>query len=140
MNLVTCTRRLECDAGHRLLRHEGKCRNYHGHRYVFEVTVQAPELDDVGRVVDFSFIKDKVGTWLDTHLDHGMVLQDGDPLIAALVAEGCKVHVVSFSPTSENLARYVYGVAVTMLPAPLRVVRVRCWETPNCFSDYEADR
>ncbi len=138
MKNVSCTRRLEVDAGHRLLKHEGKCRNYHGHRYVFEITVEAPSLDEVGRIVDFSFIKDKVGLWLDTHIDHGMVLERGDPLIGPIKDAGSKLLVVDFSPTSENLAQYVLGVATDLLPAPLRVARVRCYETPNCFSDAEA--
>lgn len=137
--MITCTRRLEIDAGHRLLKHEGKCRNYHGHRYVFEVTCEAPELDEVGRVVDFSVIKEKVGTWLDTHLDHGMVLETGDPLAEELFKLGMKVYTVSFPPTSENLARFVYGIAFSEFQGtPVKVVRVRCYETPNCFSDYEA--
>ena len=41
------TRRMPAvDAGHRLQRHESKCRSLHGHRYEFELTVEAAELDD----------------------------------------------------------------------------------------------
>jgi 6-pyruvoyltetrahydropterin/6-carboxytetrahydropterin synthase len=49
-------RRIEIDAGHRLLKHEGKCRNLHGHRYVFEVEAQSKQLDSVGRGIDFSIL------------------------------------------------------------------------------------
>ena len=62
--MVRITRRLEIDSGHRLMKHEGKCRNYHGHRYVFEATVEGPGLDEVGRIVDFSVIKERLGGWL----------------------------------------------------------------------------
>ncbi len=41
----------------------------------------------MGRVVDFSVVKAKVGAWLDAYIDHGMVLQRGDPMIAFLVEQ-----------------------------------------------------
>lgn len=151
----TATRRLEIDAGHRLLNHEGKCANYHGHRYVFDVTC-AGDLDEVGRVVDFSVIKEKVGGWLDRHWDHGMVLQAGDPLVPLLRGEtlvdalvtaahlpqvpvGIKgrVFVMDEPPTAENLARRLWFEAHRLLNGSgVRVTHVRCWETPNCWSDY----
>jgi len=36
MSHVTITRVFEIDYGHRLLKHPGKCVNYHGHRGRFE--------------------------------------------------------------------------------------------------------
>ena len=58
--MIEITRRLEFDAGHRVLGHEGKCKNLHGHRYSAEITVTAPDLDGLGRVIDFGVIKEKV--------------------------------------------------------------------------------
>ena len=34
--MITCTRRIEFDAAHRILNHESKCKMLHGHRYVVE--------------------------------------------------------------------------------------------------------
>lgn len=133
--IPTITRILEIDYGHRLLNHEGKCRNYHGHRAVIEVTCSASGLDFVGRVIDFSVIKDVFGTWLDDNLDHGMILQTGDPMIWLLKENNSKVLVVKFSPTSENLATYLLAVARTMLCDRVRVDRLRFYETPNCWAD-----
>jgi 6-pyruvoyltetrahydropterin/6-carboxytetrahydropterin synthase len=133
------TRRLEIDMGHRLLAHEGKCANYHGHRYVFDITCAAEELDGVGRVVDFSVVKELVGGWLDANWDHGMILQSGDPLIQMLTDVGSRLYVVRCSPTAENLARLLCEQAATLLkPSGVRVVGVRCWETPNCWADHAA--
>lgn len=135
MSVHTITRVLEIDAGHRLLRHEGKCRNYHGHRYVWHITCGSNVLDNVGRVIDFSVVKELVGGWLDEHFDHGMILQQGDPMLPLLVETGCKHFVVEFSPTSENLAAYVKGIATDLLsPHGVEVISVTCFETPNCFS------
>ena len=37
--MVTITRRLEFDAGHRIPHHANQCRHLHGHRYALEITV-----------------------------------------------------------------------------------------------------
>lgn len=81
------TRRFEFDYGHRVLGHEGKCRHLHGHRGRAEVTVSASELDDLGRVIDFSVIKEKVGSWIDEHWDHNLLLHPEDPLWALFNCE-----------------------------------------------------
>lgn len=134
----TCTRILEFDAGHRLQRHESKCRNVHGHRYRAEVTCQG-DLDAVGRVIDFSAIKSVVGNWLDAVLDHGFIVQKGDPLIPALEADGTKIHIVPFSPTAEHLAEYIAQKAQALLAdSHIAVTRVVLWETPNCFAEWRA--
>lgn len=131
------TRRLEFDAGHRLLDHEGKCRNLHGHRYTLELTVSGPTLDAVGRVIDFSVLKSIVGGWIDEHLDHGYIGQVGDELLDAARTAGSKVHVVRFPPTAEHLAAYLFDRATELLQdRGILVVRVRLYETPNGWADY----
>jgi 6-pyruvoyltetrahydropterin/6-carboxytetrahydropterin synthase len=132
------TRRLEFDYGHRLLNHEGKCRNVHGHRGVVELTCEAAELDAVGRVIDFGVVKAVVGGWLDDKLDHGYIGQAEDPILEAARKAGSKVYSVSFPPTAEHLARYLFDVASNLLGGSyqIRVVRVRLYETPNGWADY----
>lgn len=139
--MITCTRRLEIDAGHRVTGHESKCRNVHGHRYAFEVTVGAPELDPVGRVVDFGAVKAVLGTWLDEQLDHGYVHHHLDAVGATLAQAGHKTFAMPQhlgEPTAENLATLVGLKAIELLPG-LQVVSVRCWETPNCYADWTAE-
>lgn len=132
--MIAIVKRLEIDAGHRLLRHEGKCRNVHGHRYAFEIEAVGPELDEVGRVIDFSVIKEVVGGWLDRNLDHGFIVQEGDPLVSILAVLESKVYVMASPPTAENLAEHVRAICLGALAAklhPVKVVRVTCWETPT---------
>lgn len=131
------TRILEIDAGHRLLQHEGKCRNLHGHRYSFEITMTAEKLDAVGRVVDFGVVKQAVGTWLDDTLDHAFIIQHGDPLLVFLLEHKQKHFIMSKPPTAENMAELVCTSAAVLLhDYPITVTQVRCWETPNSFADY----
>ena len=136
MRPAQITRRLEFDAGHRLLQHESKCRNLHGHRYALELTCEALQLDAVGRVVDFGVLKAKVGGWLDDRLDHGYIGQTGDPILEATRAAGCKVYEVDFPPTAEHLAAHLFEIAQGLLGRELRVVRVRLYETPNGWADF----
>lgn len=133
--MITITRKLEADVGHRLMGHESKCRNVHGHRYVFEVEVSADELDTVGRVIDFSVIKEKLGGWLDEHWDHAFLFQKGDPIESFLEAHDQRRFMMMVPPTAENIAHLFRGVAIDLMAEHgIKVESVRVWETPNCFA------
>jgi len=146
--VIRATRRIGIDAGHRVTRHESKCRNVHGHRYEVEVTVEAPVLDEVGRVADFGAMKELVGGWLLEHLDHGYIMAPWDEVGAHLEAGGLKVYRMpeGQEPTAENIAAHVLEVGQRLLldaygTVPggehpfLRVVQVRVYETPSCWAD-----
>jgi len=132
---ITITRRLEIDAGHRLMNHESKCRNAHGHRYVFEIEVTALSLDTIGRVIDFSVIKTELGGWLDRNWDHGFLYQKGDPIQTFLNEYAQKGYEMETTPTAENMALEFLGVARELMARhEIQVVSVKLWETPNCFA------
>lgn len=142
--MITCTRRLEWDAMHRIPRHESKCAAFHGHRYAAEITAHAPELDDRGRVVDFGVIKERVGGWIDQKWDHTALLMRGDPdpaipaLAASNAAAGRPVYWMDVPPTAENIAAELARVAGELLAdTGVRVVRVRIWETPNGSAEWD---
>ena len=141
---TTCTRIFGIDVGHRVMRHESKCAHVHGHRYGIEVTCAAPALDAVGRVVDFSVVKQVVGTWLDDNLDHGYAHHPDDPVGVYLHGQGQKTFAMPAEygePTAENMARLVGAVAGHLLAGHgIRVARVRVYETPNCWADWEGAR
>lgn len=149
----TITRRFTFHAGHRLLNHEGACRHLHGHSYVAKVTVTGPELDSVGRVIDFGVLKSLVGGWIDANWDHAFLVHPDDPLVwllrhgrwpyvddqlsAGAILAGSKLYIMpgQSNPTAENIAAVLFGIAQQLLPE-LQVVRVRIHETENCFADY----
>lgn len=140
--MLNITRRFEWDAAHRVLGHEGKCRHLHGHRYVGEVTVEAPALDHLGRVIDFSVIKERVGKWIDIYWDHNALFHREDPMVQqpqiyfSQNGRDPFLMPIGENPTAENIACYLFGMCQTLLLHPLRVVRVRIYETPNCWADY----
>lgn len=136
--MPTCTRRIEFDAAHRVMRHESKCRHLHGHRYVADVTCEAPALDSLGRVVDFGVIKERVGGWVDEYWDHATLLNGEDAELGALCERnGWRYDTLRGNPTAENIARVLFDVAEGLLEdAGVRVVHVRVYETPNCWADF----
>ena len=139
MRKIQCMRILEIDAGHRLVNHESKCRNAHGHRYKFEIHCEADGLDSVGRVIDFGAVKEIVGTWLDDNWDHAFIAQNEDPIVSFLQQNNQKHFLMSVPPTAENLAQIVMNICMVKLPKIIRCVKVVCWETPNCSAEVTED-
>lgn len=140
---ITCTRIFGIDVGHRVMRHESKCAHVHGHRYGIEVTCSSPQLDSVGRVVDFSVVKELVGQWLDHNLDHGYAHHPDDPVGQFLADNGNKTYAMPAEygePTAENIAQLVGHTAGRLLAAhSISVVHVRVYETPNCWADWRLE-
>lgn len=139
--MITCTRSFGFDAGHRIVGHESKCANLHGHRYTAEVTCKAPSLDHLGRVIDFGCIKEIIGAWIDEHWDHNMILFGDDPLLnmGTFTMFGKKrPYVMQDNPTAECMAIHLWYVASNLLKKKsIEVVKVRLWETPNCYAEFD---
>lgn len=136
--MIYMTRLLEFDAGHRLVGHESKCANLHGHRYKVEATIVGPNLDAVGRVIDFGVVKELLGGWLDTHWDHTMILWDQDPALETLRAleQPKPIFVMNKNPSAENMAHFLLHHLCPRLfdERGVQVIGIRLYETPNCIA------
>jgi 6-pyruvoyltetrahydropterin/6-carboxytetrahydropterin synthase len=127
------TREIRFCYGHRLLQYDGKCRHLHGHNGRALITVQADRLDALGMVVDFSTIKKVVSGWIDSHLDHRMILHKDDPVLPLLQQQNEPVFLMDVNPTAENIAKLIFDhVASQGFP----VVEVKLWETDDSFAVY----
>lgn len=126
-------RKIEFCYGHRLLNYAGKCRHLHGHNGKLLVTVRAPDLDDLGMVLDFSEIKRVISRWVDEELDHRMILCRDDPLVPVLQEFGEPLFLMNTNPTAENIAKLIFDYAVEQ---GIPVVEVRLFETPSCYASY----
>lgn len=165
--MITCTRRLQWCCGHRVVKHESKCRNPHGHNYVgfFHARASAallaqteqmglgsPELDGLGRVIDFGVLKEKIGGWIDENWDHGFLYWKNDD--AAMLMLGlfddqetqatgedfeAKSYALPTNPTAENMADHLLRVVCPKVldGTGVEVYRVVLWETENCFATAE---
>ncbi|ARP86449.1 6-carboxytetrahydropterin synthase QueD [Bordetella genomosp. 9] len=144
--MISVTRRLEFDAGHRIPDHRSQCRNLHGHRYVLEITlagdvVDAPGASDNGMVMDFSDIKAIAKAHVVDAWDHAFLVYAGDTAVRGFLESlpGHKTVVIDRIPTVENLARIAFEILqpqyLRHYGRDLRLARVRLYETPNCWAD-----
>ncbi|HWT70667.1 MAG TPA: 6-carboxytetrahydropterin synthase, partial [Oxalicibacterium sp.] len=81
--MLTITRKLEFDAGHRIPDHKSQCRNLHGHRYTLEITLVGEVIDeegssDNGMIMDFSDIKTLANQHLVDVWDHAFLVYEKD--------------------------------------------------------------
>jgi len=136
------TRIVEFDAAHRVMKHESKCATLHGHRYKVEITAEASQLDPVGRVIDFSVLKDRIGGWIEERWDHTTLLnhEDTEVLEAVKKFPGFKQpFALPYNPTAERMAAYLLCTVCPPLMAGtgVTVTKIKIWETPNCWAECE---
>lgn len=119
--------------GHRLLNYQGKCQHLHGHNARAVITLACDSLDDRGMVEDFSELKRLVWEWLDSEIDHTLLLHRDDPILPLLQDSGERVRVTEENPTAEVIARMIYEyVAAKGFP----VTDVTLWETETSYASY----
>jgi 6-pyruvoyltetrahydropterin/6-carboxytetrahydropterin synthase len=135
MPQCSVTRRVHFNAAHRLYnpkftdeRNEatfGRCNNpnFHGHNYELEVTVEGTIDPDTGYVMDLGILKELVEETLVRRLDHRNLNLDV-PWFRELI------------PTAENIAVVCWQQLKPALPAGL-ALRLRLWETPRNYVEYE---
>lgn len=97
---------------------EHPCSRLHGHNYVITVHLCAESLNSVGFVKDYREL-DNVKKYIDNTLDHRH-LND----------------IVSFNPTAENIAKYLYDIFKKEIP---ELYAVEVSETPKTTAIYEVD-
>ena len=146
--MLTITRKLEFDAGHRIPDHKSQCRNLHGHRYTLEITLVGAVIEeegssDNGMIMDFSDIKALAKEHLVDVWDHAFIVYARDEKVRGFLESMAehKTIVLDRIPTVENLAaeafRILSGVYDAHYGVNLKLKRIRLYETPNCWADVE---
>jgi 6-pyruvoyltetrahydropterin/6-carboxytetrahydropterin synthase len=105
-------RRFTFPMGHRLSKHSGKCKNFHGHNFEVYVGIQADELDKNDMVMDFSVLKDIVQPYIDK-FDHSFILNRDDKEFSDKLKElmpDIRIISISEDPTAEVLARTIFRI------------------------------
>lgn len=144
--MITITRRLEFDAGHRIPDHKSQCRNLHGHRYVLEITlvgevVEAEGSSDNGMLMDFSDVKALANQHLVDVWDHAFLAYEKDTVVREFLDSlpGHKTVVINCIPTVENLAQTAFDILKPVYRdrygTGLRLHKVVLHETPNCWAE-----
>ena len=111
-------------AGHALRGYKGKCENPHGHNYRVQVTLEGPQLDGIGLLIDFTHLKDIMRAVIK-RLDHQFI-NDLEPF-------------TKVNPSAENMAKYFYDVVsgqLKGLPPGVRVTDEVVRETDTAMAKY----
>jgi len=102
----------------------GEDGRVHGHNYELEVSLTGPVDPGSGFLADLGMVKDVVKERVLDVLDHARIEEDV-PWFAQR------------QPTSENLVLFIWEQLVPHLPEGARLVRVRLYETPTIFAEYD---
>jgi 6-pyruvoyltetrahydropterin/6-carboxytetrahydropterin synthase len=135
MATITATRYHDFSTGHRVYGHESKCAHLHGHNYRIHLTVEAEQLDTVGRVMDFGVIKTLLAEWLEENWDHKFLVWEKDPFASTLkTLDTDGTVIVNFNPTAENMGQYLIDIVgpAQLVNTGVTLVNVDIEETRKC--------
>jgi len=126
--------------GHRLSKHEGLCRNIHGHNLKIEVYVSAYKLNEDDMVIDFSHLKEAVKI-IVVGFDHSLLLNSEDSVTIKFADEQNwkYVEIPGRDPTAEILSKFLFeeiGFALEEYPN-VRVKKIGIWESPTSYCEYK---
>ena len=111
-------------SGHALRGYRGKCENVHGHNYRVQISIEGPQLDGIGLLVDFTLVKHAL-RGIIKEIDH-QFLNDLEPF-------------KTVNPSAENMAKYFYEQLTARLkeiPPGARLVEAVVWETDTACAVY----
>lgn len=130
------------DAAHFLSGHPGKCKNIHGHRWRVLLKIKSQNLskdsEQDGMICDFSILKKELKELTDT-FDHTLIYEKNSlngNLLTLLKQENFALQEVSFRPTAENFAFYIYQ---KMTQKGYSVAEATVYETPNNYASYSEE-
>ena len=131
------------DASHMLDGHDGKCQNLHGHTYQLEVTVASILINEgakAGMVMDFADLKTSVKQTILEPFDHAFLYHgnnERESQIATLL-EGWQMKTLRLNQrtTAEHLAIEMYH---RLQAVGVPVCRIKLWETPTSYAEYEGE-
>jgi 6-pyruvoyltetrahydropterin/6-carboxytetrahydropterin synthase len=148
--MITITRKLEFDAGHRIPDHKSQCRNLHGHRYTLEITLVGAVIEeegssDNGMIMDFSDIKALAKQYLVDVWDHAFLVYEKDATVRGFL-ESLPEHktvIIDRIPTVENLAQTAFNILKAVYQdrygTGLHLQKLVLHETPNCWAEITDD-
>ncbi len=108
-------------AAHRLRLLDGSIEPLHGHNWHVELSLEGERLDGMDVLADFTELQPRLVAV--TAALHNSCLND-HPAFGAR------------NPSTELVAKYIYEQFSPGLPAGVRVLRVRVWETATCAAAY----
>jgi 6-pyruvoyltetrahydropterin/6-carboxytetrahydropterin synthase len=117
---ITITRSFS--AAHVLKDIGGKCEGLHGHNFIVDVSLAAPDLNKEGLLLDFRILKEWTDEILDA-LDHKYLNE--------------LPYFINLNPSAENLARFLHDrITEKAAEQNIEVSCVTVWESENARASY----
>ena len=141
--VMRISRKIENDYGHTLPNSFSFCNQLHGHRGVIVATVEGAvstckDDKEEGMVMDFHFLKELMVEHIHEKLDHGFaVWKDDHEDLDFIMKRNSRVVVTDEPPTAECLAKWAFNQLCRHVPEGVTLTRLRWYETPNNWADYE---
>lgn len=93
--------------GHRLSKHAGACKNFHGHNYNVDIGMASPKLNKDDMVIDFGILKQYMKPYFEK-LDHATILNQYDEHAKTLLDMKMKIILYDTDPTAERMAEQIF--------------------------------
>lgn len=141
--MKTITIEHETDTAHRLSCHMGKCKNLHGHRYKFVISVKTEHSIENPGFIDFYVLKQGVRDVLNFCFDHGTILCDNaenEQLIKVLQESKQKVYLMQKEPTVEAMIDEVRKFIFQGSLNKLKLHQLTIYETPTNYCTWTEDK
>jgi 6-pyruvoyltetrahydropterin/6-carboxytetrahydropterin synthase len=150
--MVVITKEIHAHAGHIVTSQQdkqgkpGKCsESIHGHSYRVIATAHGDVVPDEdpngGMILDFGELKKAMNAVIYDEADHAMYIWDKDPMVPFLVEaykdphrNPDKLHIVSWMPTAENLAKHWFFLLVDYFKEHYPLIKMKqiaVFETPT---------
>jgi 6-pyruvoyltetrahydropterin/6-carboxytetrahydropterin synthase len=109
-------------SAHSLRGYKGECEELHGHNWKVGVQIAAETLDNLGMVIDFKLVKQKLHPIIQ-RLDHKH-LNDISPFD-------------TLNPSSENIAFYIFQeLKKSLTDERINIAKVKVWESDDSSAGY----
>jgi 6-pyruvoyltetrahydropterin/6-carboxytetrahydropterin synthase len=131
--MIILTKRFKFCAAHRYRNEQwsdeknvsvfGDDAKIHGHNYELEVSLTGPVDPETGFIADLGEVKNQVHERVIRVLDHTQIDEDVP-------------WFKNRQPSSENLVTFIWEQLVSHIPEGVQLVRVRLYETPTIYAEY----
>lgn len=141
--MIRLTKVFHFETAHAIHGYDGKCKNIHGHSYELHVTIsgEMPEGDFIpapGFIVDFKEIK-QAGKEVLQLLDHKIVLSETFIKVHPELQPHENLVIWPYEPTAENILLHIKRIFDRNLPATVKPVHLRLYETKDSYAEWLAD-
>ena len=138
------TKHIEFETAHLLPGYDGGCGNLHGHSYKLEVTIEGPQNDGWGMVIDFKKLKKAMEEIVPDHrfiFNAKDISEVEEDLVSVLEKHGLKYQGMPFDTTAENMVKYYAKLLEEILHnnygyPHVKVVEAKLWETRDSYASY----